>query len=149
MSSDESEAPGEANMWQWLFELAYHHEIADTLLEVGGVRLLDDCSATCENVFDVNVYVEETCRFPRSSELPRAVTEDVGMPSRASVAAVARRWLGPSDLDDPFLCCGAHADEFLEHEGHVPGGADVLRRRLTEFVGGCARRRGGSSAVEL
>ena len=23
MSSDESEAPGEANMWHWLFELAY------------------------------------------------------------------------------------------------------------------------------
>ena len=43
MSSDESEAPGETNVWQWLFELAYHHEIADTLLEVGGVRLLNDC----------------------------------------------------------------------------------------------------------
>ena len=99
--------------------------------------------------FDVNVYVEETCRFPRSSELPRAVTVNVGMPSRASVAAVARRWLGPSDLDDPFLCCGAHADEFLEHEGHVPGGADMPRRRPTELAGGCARRRGGSSAVEL
>ena len=33
VSSDESEAPGEANVWHWLFELAYHHEFGGALLE--------------------------------------------------------------------------------------------------------------------
>ena len=33
VSSDEGASPGEASMWLWLFELAYHHESGGALLD--------------------------------------------------------------------------------------------------------------------
>ena len=42
VSSDESEAPGQANTWHQLFELAYHHEVG-AVLESWCGRLLPDC----------------------------------------------------------------------------------------------------------
>ena len=33
VGSDEGETPGEANMWHWLFELAYHFEFGGASFE--------------------------------------------------------------------------------------------------------------------
>ena len=46
-------------------------------------------------------------------------------------------------------CCGALVGGGgHEHEGHFPGGANVLQCHPTELAGGGKRRRGGSSPVQ-
>ena len=57
---------------------------------------------------------------------------------RASLAALARRWLDLDGLRERRAC----ADEFHEHEGHPSGGAGVPPSRPTEPVGRRERRRG-------
>ena len=47
MSSDESKAPGEGNMWHLLFELAYRHESGGQLLEGWNRTSAAQLSATC------------------------------------------------------------------------------------------------------
>ena len=47
VSSDESVAPGEANMWHWLFELANHYELRGALLEILEWTSAARQSATC------------------------------------------------------------------------------------------------------
>ena len=80
MSSDESEAPGEANMWHWLVALANSHEQSGALSKIGvGVCCPTVCEMhVCNNggtdaegvSREVHVCfgesdVEEACRFLR------------------------------------------------------------------------------------
>ena len=46
-SSDEIDAPGEGTAWNWLFELAYHHELVGQLLKAWRKTSAARLSATC------------------------------------------------------------------------------------------------------